>query len=384
MQPTRSRPEDFLELVERSKRGRLKVYIGFAAGVGKTYRMLEEAHALKQRGVDVVCGFIETHGRAETASLMAGLEYLPLRKVEYRNLTIEEMDLEGIIARRPQVVLVDEVAHTNAPGSRNRKRHQDVLDILAENINVICAFNVQHIESLKDIVERVTGVVIRETVPDSFLKQADQIVNLDLAAEDLIERLRAGKIYDESKVQSALANFFQKENLAALRELALREVAQNLDRPPATEVLHDERSGLAGASDRLMVCISSYSPRAATLLRRGSRMAGRLNTDWFVVYVETPAEAPTRIAADAQRHLLANIDKARELGAEVRRLQGKDAVAVLLQFARLHHVGHIMIGRSHRPWWKRSFRGSFVDRMVRAAENFDVHVVATEDEDARP
>ncbi|HVM96668.1 MAG TPA: universal stress protein, partial [Candidatus Acidoferrales bacterium] len=277
-----------------------------------------------------------------------------------------------------------EVAHTNAPGSRNRKRYQDVLDILAENINVICAFNVQHIESLKDVVERVTEVVIRETVPDSFLKQADQIVNLDLAAEDLIERLRAGKIYDESKVQSALTNFFQKENLAALRELALREVAQSLDRPGTMEVLRGERSGMAGATDRLMVCISSYSPRAATLLRRGSRMAGRLNTDWFVVYVETPAEAPTRIASDAQRHLLANIEKARELGAEVRRLQGKDPVAALLQFARLHHVGHIMIGRSHRPWWKQVLRGSFVTRMVQAAEEFDLHVIATEDEDVRP
>lgn len=214
---TRPSPEDFLELVERGKRGRLKIYIGFAAGVGKTYRMLEEAHALKRRGVDVVLGFIETHGRAETAALIEGLEYVPRRKVEYRGLVVEEMDLDAVIARQPQVALVDEVAHTNAPDARNRKRYQDVLDILAAGINVICAFNVQHLESLKDIVERTTGVVIRETVPDSFLKQADQIVNLDLAAEDLLDRLRAGKIYDKEKVEWALAHFFKEANLATLR-----------------------------------------------------------------------------------------------------------------------------------------------------------------------
>ena len=195
------RPEDFLELLKRDARGRLKVYIGFAAGVGKTFRMLEEAHALKKRGVDVVLGLIETHGRAETAALMEGLEYVPRHKIEYRGLTLEEPDLEGIIARRPKVVVIDEVAHTNAPGSRNRKRYQDVLDILAERINVICAFNVQHLESLKDVVERATGVTIHETVPDSFLKQADQVVNIDLATEDLLERLRAGKIYGAHKVE---------------------------------------------------------------------------------------------------------------------------------------------------------------------------------------
>ena len=222
MTATRPRPEDFLELVERSKRGRLKVYIGFAAGVGKTYRMLEEAHALQRRGVDVVLGFIETHGRVETAALIAGLEYVPRRRVEYRGLVVEEMDLDAVIARQPQVALVDEVAHTNTPDARNRKRYHDVLDILAAGINVICAFNVQHLESLKDIVERATNVVIRETVPDTFLKQADQLVNLDLAAEDLLERLRTGKIYDKEKVEWALAHFFKEGNLATLRELALR------------------------------------------------------------------------------------------------------------------------------------------------------------------
>jgi len=380
----RPRPEDFLELVERGKRGRLKVYIGFAAGVGKTYRMLEEAHALRKRGVDVVLGFIETHGRAETAALIDGLEYVPRRQVEYRGLVVEEMDLDAVIARRPQLALVDEVAHTNTPDARNRKRYQDVLDILAAGINVICAFNVQHLESLKDIVERATNVVIRETVPDSFLKHADQVVNLDLAAEDLLERLRAGKIYDKEKVEWALAHFFKEGNLATLRELALREVAESLDRTSPAPGAAGEVPRLAVASGRLMVCISSFSPRAATLLRRGSRMAGRLNTDWYVAYVETPAEAPHLIDAEAQRHLLANIETARELGAVVVRLQGTDPVAALLNYARSHGVGHIMIGRTHRPWWQQVFGRSFVVRMVKEATNFDLHIVAHEDEEERP
>lgn len=380
MVPTRPRPEDFLELVERAKRGRLKVYIGFAAGVGKTYRMLEEAHELKRRGVDVVLGFIETHGRAETAALMDRLEYVPRRKVEYRGLMVEEMDLDAVIARQPQVALVDEVAHTNVPDAPNRKRYQDVLDILTAGINVICAFNVQHLESLKDIVERATGVVIRETVPDSFLKQADQIVNLDLAAEDLLDRLRAGKIYDKEKVEWALSHFFKEGNLATLRELALREVAESLDRTSLTQV-GGQTPRAGAASGRLMVCISSFSPRAATLLRRGSRMAGRLNTDWYVAYVETPAEAPTRIDAEAQRHLLANIEQARELGAVVVRLQGADPVAALLNYARSHGVGHIMIGRSHRPWWQQLLGRGFVVRMVNEAADFDLHIVAHDDEE---
>jgi len=380
---TRPRPEDFLELVERAKRGRLKVYIGFAAGVGKTYRMLEEAHDLKKRGVDVVLGFIETHGRSETAELLEGLEYVPRRKVEYRGLMVEEMDVDAVVERRPQVALVDEVAHTNSPGSRNRKRYQDVLDILDAGINVICAFNVQHLETLKDVVERVTGVVIRETVPDSFLKQADQVVNLDLAAEDLLDRLRAGKIYDQQKVEWALAHFFKHENLATLRELALREVAESLDRSSPAANGAGAGSRPRSAAKRLMVCVSSFSPRAGTLLRRGSRMAGRLNTDWFVVYVETPGEAPHLIDAEAQRHLLANIEKARELGGIVVRLQSADPVKALLDYARTHNVGHIIIGRSHRPWWQRLFGRTFASKMVEAASDIDLQIVALEDEDGR-
>ena len=220
--PERRRPEDFLELVERSKRGRLKVYVGSAAGVGKTYRMLEEAHALRKRCVDVVVGMVETHGRAETAALLEGLEVVPRRRVEYRGVAIEEMDLDAILQRRPQVALIDEIAHTNAPGSRHTKRYHDVTEILDAGVNVICAFNIQHLESLNDMIQRVTGVKVRETVPDTFLKQADQVVNVDLAVEDLLERLRGGKVYPEEKIPWALQHFFTPEKLAGLRELALR------------------------------------------------------------------------------------------------------------------------------------------------------------------
>ncbi len=376
----RARAEDFLELVERGRRGRLKLYIGFAAGVGKTYRMLEEAHALKRRGVDVVLGFVEPHGRAETQALVEGLEVVPRKQYTYRDVTVEEMDLDAVLARKPQVAVVDELAHTNLPVCRHRKRYQDVQTLLDAGINVIGAFNVQHLESLNDVVERATGVTVRETLPDSFLKAADQVVNLDLAVEDLYERLRTGKIYAKDQVPQALERFFKEENLATLRELALREVAESLERATARPPLGEgeEGSQRGAAWGRVLVALSSYPPHAATLLRRGSRMAGRLNTDWFVVYVETPREAPHLIDAEAQRHLLANIEKAKELGAEVVRLRAGDPVEGILDFARSHGVGHIIVGRSHQPWWKQRL-GRAVDlRLVREGRGFDVHVVAFE------
>jgi len=350
--------------------------------VGKTYRMLEEAHALHRRGVDVVLGFVEPHGRADTVALLEGLEQVPRRHIEYRGLSVEEMDLDAVLARHPQVAVVDEIAHTNAPGSRNKKRYQDVLELLEAGINVICAFNVQHLESLKDVVERATGVAIRETVPDSFLKQADQVVNLDLDAEDLLERLRAGKIYDPAKVEWALTHFFKEDKLSSLRELALREVAERLDSRATATTAPGRETRPVAAAGRVMVCMASASPRAAALLRRGSRLAGRLNTDWFVVYVETPGEGPTRIAADAQRYLIDNIERATELGAQVRRLQAKDPVPALLDFARTHGVTHILVGRTHQPWWKQRLGLTFVHRMLEAAGEFDLHVVALDSEEA--
>jgi two-component system, OmpR family, sensor histidine kinase KdpD len=381
---SRPRAEDFLELVERLRRGRLKLYIGFAAGVGKTYRMLEEAHALGKRGVDVVVGFVETHGRADTAALVHGLEVVPRRVLAYRGLNVEEMDLDAIVARRPEIAIVDEIAHTNVPGSRYAKRYEDVDALLDAGINVIGALNIQHLESLNDLVEEATGVQIRETVPDTFLEQADQVVNLDLAVEDLLERLRAGKIYAPEKATRALENFFQKDKLTTLRELALREVAESLGRAALAngrEEAGEETTPRQG-SERVMVCISSRSPRAATLLRRGSRLAGRLNTDWYVVYVEAPDEAPDRIDSATQRILQANIQKARELGAEVVQLQGKDVVTTLLDFARSHAVAHILIGRTHSSLWRHLVRGDFVRRMVREADDFDLHICGLPEREA--
>ncbi len=374
---TRQRPEDFLELVERGRRGRLKLDIGFAAGVRKTWRMLEEAHALRRRGVDVVGALVETHGRAETAALIGDLEIVPRRRVEYRGVSVEEMDLDAVLARRPTVAIVDEIPHTNAPGSRNRKRYQDVQDLLAAGINVIGALNIQHLESLNDLVERSTGVRVRETVPDGFLERADQVVNLDLAVEDLLDRLRAGKIYPEERIPWALEHFFRDANLSTLRELSLREVAESLDR---TAARRPAESAPAAPPGRIMVCLSSNPPRGATLLRRGSRAAGRLNTDWYVVYVETPREAPDRIDSEAQRRLHANIEKTRELGGEFVRLRSADPAGALLDFARTHRVSEIVVGREQRPRWKRLLRPSVLDRILAGAEGMDVHVVSFEGE----
>jgi two-component system sensor histidine kinase KdpD len=382
MSSPRARPEDFLELVQRARRGRLKLYVGFAAGVGKTYRMLEEAHALRQRNVDVVLGFVETHGRRDTEALIEGLEVIPRRRIEHRGVVVEEMDVEAILARKPEVAIVDEIAHTNAPGSRRRKRHQDVSDLLDAGINVIGAVNIQHLESLNDLVERATGVVVRETVPDIFLKQADQVVNLDLAVEDLLERLKAGKIYASEKIPWALENFFKSPHLSTLRELALREVAETLERTSEAKSESENRGN--ATFGRVMVCMSSYPPHGATLLRKGSRMAGRLNTDWFVVYVETPGEAPDRIDSEAQRHLLANIERARELGAEFVRLKATDPVAAIIDFASSHGVGNILIGRSHQPWWRHVLGRSVPLRLVREASGFDLHIVAFDEKDTRP
>jgi two-component system sensor histidine kinase KdpD len=373
--PVRPRPEDFLNLLERGKRGNLKLYIGFAAGVGKTYRMLEEAHALLERGVDVVVGYVETHGRAETAALLEGLPAIPRRTEIYRGVTVEEMDLDAILARKPAVALVDELAHTNLPLCRNRKRTEDVLELLGAGISVIGAFNVQHLESLNDLVERATGVAVRETVPDSFLQAADQVVNLDLAVEDLEQRLQAGKIYPLDRVPRALEGFFQRDNLITLRELALREVAESLERSASSKRTEAEAPHHRAAG-RVMVCLSSFPPHAAALLRRGSRAAGRLNTDWFVVYVETPSEAPNLIDAEAQRHLLSNIDKARELGAEVVRLRATDPVPALLDFAHSHGVGLILIGRSQARGWRHWLGRTSDLRLVREASDVDVQVVA--------
>jgi two-component system sensor histidine kinase KdpD len=384
MEAPRKRPEDFLELVERAKRGRLKVYIGSAAGVGKTYQMLEEAHALKKRGVDVVLAFIEPHDRLDTEALIEGLEVVPRKRIEYRGVVVEEMDLDAVLKRRPQVAVVDELAHTNAPFCRNRKRYQDVLELLEAGINVICAFNVQHLESLNEMVKQATSVVVRETVPDSILKRADQVVDIDLAVEDLIDRLKAGKIYAPEKVQWALENFFQPEKLAVLREIALREVAESVDRTFTANATNGDVGRRSAASERVMVCLPTRPPpNGAMLLRQGSRLAGRLNTDWFVVHIETKDEANYQIDATMQRYLLDDEQRARDLGAEVVRLRSEKPVDALLEFARDRGVRHIVVGRSHKPWWRRLLGQSPVFKLVTEADGFDLHIVSLEDREAR-
>jgi two-component system sensor histidine kinase KdpD len=307
---------------------------------------------------------------------------VPRRVFEYRGVVVEELDLEAVLRRAPSVAVVDDVPHTNVPGSRNRRRYQDVLELLAAGIDVVGALDVQHLESLNDLVARSTGVVVRETVPDSFLEQAQQVVCLDLSAEDLVERLEAGKIHPPDAIPRAREHLFRDAALATVRELALREVAESLERS-ATRRAPPEAAPQR-ATGRVMVCLSSNPPHALALLRRGSRMAGRLNTSWYVVYVETPHEAPERIRPGPQEQLAVNVEKARELGAEVVCLRSRDPAAALLEFARAHRVRDLILGRTRQPWWRRIARRSLFDRLVRDGEGLDLHVVSLLDEEPRP
>lgn len=362
------RADDFLSLVRRAQRGRIKVYIGSSAGVGKTYRMLEEAHQLTARGVDVVVGFVETHGRPETAELLEGLEIVPPRRVRYRDIDILELDVDAVLARKPAVVLVDELPHTNPPGFRNRWRYQDVETLVDAGIHVLCAMNVQHLASLGELVHRATGVRVRETVPDAFLREADQVVNLDISAEDLIERLEAGKIYPPERIQQALTSFFRAENLETLRELALREVAEALDRRQAAR---REPTGVG----KVMACVASRSPNPERIVERASRIAGRLNTHWYVVNVKAPAARAHRLDSEAERRLHDVLELAQRMGAEVVSLEGEDVVATLLDFARAHGVDHLLVGRSHRSRWQELLREGPLHRLLRVADGIDVQVV---------
>ena len=368
---------DFLELVNRRERGKLKVYIGSAAGVGKTYRMLNEAHDLRRRGVDVVVGFVETHGRADTDAQVRDLEVVARRKIPYRSVTLDEMDVDGVIQRAPQVAVVDELAHTNVPGTHHRKRWEDVVELLDNGINVISAVNVQHLESLNDVIASTLGVTVRETVPDWVVTTADQVVNLDISAEDLRERLREGKIYRQDKIDAALANFFTDENLTTLRELALREVASSVDR--TREAIVRRESGVAPQArtvDRIMVAMSSSPPYTAALLRKASRIAGRLNSDWYCVYVQTPDERPDRIDSTIQRKLVDNIQLAQSMGAEVVKLEGTDVAATLCKFAREHGVTQLIVGQSRRSGLRHLVHGSVVRDLVNNDQGLDVLVAS--------
>jgi two-component system sensor histidine kinase KdpD len=367
---------EFLTLVRQRERGKLKVYLGSAAGTGKTYRMLTEAHDLKRRGVDVVVGVVETHGRAETAAQIGDLEIVPRRRIDYRGVFLEEMDLDGIIQRRPQVALVDELAHTNVPGSQHGRRWRDVGALLDEGINIITTMNVQHLESLNDVIQQTLGVTVRETVPDWVVMSADQVINLDISAEDLQQRLREGKIYPLERVPAALANFFTEENLTTLRELALREVASSVDRMREGIVRREEGRPVAKAVDRMLVAMSSDPAYTAAILRRASRIAGRLNSDWYCVYVQTPQEQADRIDSAVQRKLVDNIQLAQSLGAEVVKLEGVDVAREIIRFARDKGISLVIVGQTHRSWWHHLRYGSIMERLVKNGEGLNVLVVA--------
>jgi two-component system, OmpR family, sensor histidine kinase KdpD len=373
-------PEAFLDLVAQTKKGTLKVYLGGAAGVGKTYRMLEEAHRLRANGHDVILGFVETHNRAETAQRIGDLETVPLREVPYRGVVLKEMDLEAILARRPEFAIVDELAHTNAAGARHNKRYQDVEELVANGINVITAFNIQHLESLNQLVRRMTGIEVRETVPDTFLARADQVVTIDISVEELRQRLREGKIYPPDQVEQALRNFFKPGNLAALRELVLREVARGQSRSRAEmELRKRERGRRTLVGERLMVCLSSNPDGSDELLRKAARSADRFNADWYAVHVETPEESVQKISTADFRALLDNINLAADLGAETVWLKAADVVKALVDFARDHRITRIVIGRTHPTLWNRLLRRSIARQLILAANDFDIELVSQGD-----
>ena len=367
------KPERFLDLIRRQQRGRLKIYLGFAAGVGKTYDMLQEGNRLRRQGVDVVIGFVETHGRAETIAQIGDLEQVPRRRIEYRGIVLEEMDLDAVLQRRPTIAMVDELAHTNAPGSRNAKRYQDVEEILRTGVNVITTLNIQHLESLHDIVERATGVRVKERLPDYIVAMADQIVNVDLSAEDLRERLQEGKIYPTERIQTALDNFFTPEKLTQLRELAMEEIAFRLDRSRQED---EQRGGQAASgSERVMVCLSSRSPHAAALLRKAARIADRLGAPWYAVYVQTPREAPENIDAATQREVGNTLDLARQLGGTSLAFKGVDLISTIAAFVKEYGITHVVLGRTRQPAHRRWFGRSVLDRLVQTVPGVDLIVV---------
>jgi len=376
MPAERPTADALLARIKEEERPRLRIYIGAAPGVGKTYEMLTEARSLKARGLDVVVGVVETYGRKDTEAQLHDLEIVPRRKVGYRNVTLEEMDVEAIIRRKPQVCVVDELAHSNAPGSRRAKRYEDVLDLLDAGIHVMTAVNIQHLETLNDAVARATGVRVRETVPDTFLERADEVINVDVTVEELRNRLREGKIYRPEKVEQALSNFFRKGNLSTLRELALRAVADAVGEKAAS---YRAREGLEPAliPERVMVCMSSNA-LAPRVIRTGARIAGRLGSKWFAVYVETPRERPDRIRAGDAEALHQNIALAESLGATVVRVKADRPAEGLIAFAQREGVTHVIFGQTARSRWETLWRGSVLDRFLADVPDAAVQVVPLE------
>ncbi|MBI4850828.1 MAG: sensor histidine kinase KdpD [Acidobacteria bacterium] len=371
----RPNPESLLARLEEAARPKLRVYIGAAPGVGKTYQMLEDAHQLKKQGYDVVIGLVETYGRKETQAQIRDLEVIDRKQIPYRGVTLSEMDLDAIIKRKPEVCLVDELAHTNVPGSKNKKRYEDVLDLLALGINVMTAVNIQHLETLNDTVMKSSGIKVRETVPDAFFARADEIINVDVSVDEIQRRLKQGKVYSSEKVDQALNNFFQQSNLSTLRELTLRTVAEQLSVKSAQ---YREREGLEPASipEKVMVCMSS-SITAPKMIRTGARIAGRIGARWYAVYIETPREDVRRIRAEDSRQLANNIALAEQLGATIIKLKAEFPADGLINFAKREGITHVIFGQTARSRWERFLKDSVIDRFLDEVKEAAVQVIPT-------
>lgn len=364
-------PDYFLQLIQKSRRGRLKVYIGMIAGVGKTCRMLQEAHQLQKAGENVKIGFVETHGRPETEALLAGLPQISRKRVFYKGKELEEMDLESLLTERPDIVIVDELAHTNIPGSKNEKRWQDVQELIDAGINVITAFNVQHLESLNDKVFKVSGIEVSERIPDTFLAEADEVVNIDLPAEDLIQRLREGKIYQGHKVQTALDNFFREEKILQLREMALLQVAKNLERK-----IDEANENKTTVVERFMACISTNEKMASRVIRKTARLAMNYKASWFVVYVQAEKESALRIESRLQTRLLYNFKTAAELGARVIKLQSDGNIPdMLFRTALEQKATNIVIGRPNQGLWRTLTGKNIFSKLVRKISGTDIDLI---------
>jgi two-component system sensor histidine kinase KdpD len=363
--------QHFLNLIKRSRKGKFKIYIGMSAGVGKTYRMLTEAHALLKSGIDVKIGYIETHNRKETQELIEGLPLIPRRKIFYKGKELDELDVQAVINLRPEVVVVDELAHTNIEGSKNEKRWQDVLEILEAGINVISALNIQHIESLNEEVKQITGVEVKERVPDNVIAQADEVVNIDLTADELILRLKEGKIYQAEKIEAALKNFFKSDHILQLRELALKEVASQVERKVETEVTKEH----ALKHERFLSCISSNEITAKNVIRKTARLANYYHSKWYVMYVQTPKESADKIPLDKQRHLINNFKLATELGAEIIKVENTNIAKAIISEAEERKVTTICIGKPHLSLFRVIMATNVFNQLLKKLSSNNIDLV---------
>jgi len=366
--------ETFIDLVKKSRRGKFKIYIGMSPGVGKTYRMLQEAHALLRNGIDIQIAYIETHNRAETQALIDGIPNIPRRKVFYKGKELEEMDLNAVLNRHPEVVIVDELAHSNIEGSKNKKRWQDVVDILDAGISVISAVNIQHLESMNQEIESITGIPITERIPDKILEITDEIVNIDLTADELIDRLKEGKIYDKSKINTALQNFFRPDKILQLRELALKEVAHHVERKIDIEIPKQIKL----RPEKFLACISSNADTAKIVIRKTARLASYYRSPWIVLYVQSGNESGDRIKLDKQRHLINNFKLATELGAEVLKVKSDEITQTIMKVADEREITTICIGKPHLNLFQVIIRTAVFNQLLKhiAKEEIDLVILS--------